>query len=45
MGKDYNSQIIVDYNKFINNFIANAKDMDAQTANFIDENYIYLLAR
>ena len=33
------------YNVFANNFLANAKEMDVETANFINENYRELLAR
>ena len=42
---DNNARIIENYNSFVENFLANAKDMDAETANFINENYIDLLAR
>lgn len=45
MNKEEESSILDDYNKFVENFKANSKEMYGETRQFIHDNFLELLAK
>lgn len=41
----FSKNMLDGYNQFLSTFLSNATDMDAELANYIQENYINLLAK
>ena len=44
-GVNADNEIVENYNKFISNFIMNAKNMDSETTMLINKNYLDLITK